>query len=219
MKESTENEIIKILQQNLKEWGGTNRGEYPWRYISDPYKILISEFMLHRTQAGQAVPVYGRFIIEFPELKEINTNEEQEMREIMKPLGLRWRTNGMIRALKELHTKYGLVPTDIKKLSEIKGIGPYIAGATCCFATNTPAVLIDTNVVRVLGRMFGLNLQGEPRRRKEVAKAVERVVDVESPRDFYYTLIDFSHQVCRPRKPHCNVCPLAELPCANKTKV
>lgn len=218
MNEYTEDDLIKILQQKLCEWGEIHREEYPWRYISDPYGILISEFMLHRTQARQAVPVYKRFINEFPELKEINSNDEDEMKDIMKPLGLRWRTENMIRALKVIHEKYDGVPTDIDKLSEIEGIGQYIAGATTCFATNQPVVLIDTNIVRVLGRIFGLNLQGEPRRRKEVAKAIERAIYLENPRDFYYTLIDFAHQVCRAKKPQCHVCPMTNLQCYCKTK-
>lgn len=218
MNENKDNEITKSLQQKLMEWGEINRDEYPWRYISDPYRILVSEFMLHRTQSKQAIPVYNRFTKEFPELIEIGTNEENTIREIMKPLGLTWRTEGMITALKELYEKYGHVPTNMEKLIAIKGTGQYIAGATRCFSTNQPVVLIDTNVVRVLGRIFGLKLQGEARRRKEIAEAIDRAMDRKNPRNFYYTLIDFAHQICTARKPHCDVCPLADLPCACKTK-
>jgi A/G-specific adenine glycosylase len=106
-----------------------------------------------------------------------------------------------------------MIPLDLVKLQSVEGIGPYIAGATICFATNTPVTLIDTNSVRVVGRVWGLNLGGEARRRKSVVDMIAAACDPQDPRNYYYALIDLAHTVCYPKTPDCKVCPLLTLPC------
>ena len=81
------------------------------------------------------------------------------------------------------------------------------------FSKNEPVTLIDTNTVRVTGRVLGLDLSGEARRRKEVKEAIAEIVDPKNPRDFYYSMIDLAHNICTPSKPDCRNCPLLDVPC------
>jgi len=69
------------------------------------------------------------------------------------------------------------------------------------------------NVVRVVGRVYGLDLHGEPRRRRAVADAIDRTCDPNRPRDFYYGVIDLAHTLCLPADPDCLKCPLYGVPC------
>ena len=126
----------------------------------------------------------------------------------LQPLGLRWRIERMISALHEIRIRFGEVPQNYDELVYIAGIGPYIAGATVCFSSNQAQVLIDTNVVRVIGRIFGLSLHGEARRRKDVFQTIDAVVDRNSPRDFYYAIIDLAHTICHSKVPNCYLCPM-----------
>lgn len=119
----------------------------------------------------------------------------------------------MVRALKELWEKYNRVPDDYSSLLQINGVGQYIAGATICFTKNEPVTIIDSNVVRVVGRVHGLDLSGEARRKKPMYEAINATIDPHNPRDFYYALIDLSHSHCRPTRPDCDSCPLLHCPC------
>ena len=132
---------------------------------------------------------------------------------ILRPLGLHWRIQGMLDALDGFWNEYRAVPMDYDRLISVPTVGQYIAGAVICFSSNQPITLIDSNIVRVVGRVFGLDLSGEARRKKPVIQAITDIVDPDRPRDFYYALIDLAHTICRPRSPACADCPLLVVPC------
>lgn len=204
---------IVRLREKLLAWGGASGANYPWRNTEDPYAILVSEFMLHRTQARQVEPVFEEFIAKFPSLESLVRADYEEVRSILKPLGLTWRIEGMIDVLRRLWDEYGSVPKNKATLIRERNVGPYIAGATEVFSDKTPLPLVDTNTVRVVGRVFGLDLQGEARRRKEIREAIKVCCDPKHPREFYYAMIDLAHKTCRPSEPDCMGCPLLMTPC------
>jgi A/G-specific adenine glycosylase len=119
----------------------------------------------------------------------------------------------MIDALSFAWMTYGEIPLDETHLIKMPGVGEYVAGATICFASNVATTLIDTNTVRVIGRLFGLDLSGEPRRRRATRDAIVAVCPSDDPREFYYAIIDLAHQICRPVEPDCAHCPLLTAPC------
>lgn len=209
----TDRRKINRLRKALFHWGETNIREYPWRYRDDPYAVLLAEFMLHRTQKLQAEQVYLEFISAYPTLKDFQKAGRDQVREMLAPLGLNWRIEGMLAVLDSLWDQYRDVPPDREKLIRERNVGQYIAGATATFAKNEPHALIDTNTVRVVGRVFGLNLEGEARRRKEMIETIDAVCDPENPRDFYYAMIDLAHEICHPKAPDCENCPLRKVPC------
>lgn len=205
---------IDRLRFFLLNWGKSNTESYPWRFIDDPYCILISEFMLHRTQTRQVIPVFQKFILNYPDLERFVSADISDIQNNLKPLGLQWRIDGMVNALKEIWFTYREVPLDIEKLLAIYGIGQYIAGATICFSQNIPLPLIDSNIVRVVGRVFGLDLSGEARRRSSMAHTIKSAVDLIEPRKYYYAMIDLAHNICKVTKPRCVMCPLLIVPCS-----
>ena len=156
-------EPILKLRQMLRIWGKQNIKNYPWRYRSDAYGVLVAEFMLHRTQVIQVEKIYRQFMTRYPTLEEYAAAKPEEVRQILQPLGLYWRIEAMVHALNELWEAYHAVPVDLKILISVSGIGDYIAGATYCFTLNKPIALVDTNTVRVVGRLLGLNISGEAR--------------------------------------------------------
>jgi A/G-specific adenine glycosylase len=166
--------------------------------------------MLHRTKAEQVIPIYNHFLKNYDTIRKFTIEERIQIKNLLFGLGLHWRIDGMINALHQLWNEYGEVPKDYELLMKIRGIGQYIAGATVCFSTNKPFILIDTNIVRVIGRNFNLRLSGEARRRKDVYNAISTVVDENLPRDFYYAIIDIAHTICHPKIPECSKCPLSD---------
>jgi A/G-specific adenine glycosylase len=204
---------IVVYREKLLSWGKTYYRVYPWRQTKDPYKIIVAEFMLHRTQVVQVLKVYKPFIRHYPTLHDFSNSLRNELLEILTPLGLHWRIHGMIDSLLLLWQRYQKVPLAMDVLTSIPNIGPYIAGATICFSTNRPLALVDTNTVRVICRIFGLNTRGEVRRKKEVIDFIEQVCDPNKPRKYYYALIDLAHLLCHIKIPDCARCPIQNLPC------
>ncbi|KAA3646128.1 MAG: hypothetical protein DWQ07_07835 [Chloroflexi bacterium] len=204
---------IRNLRRLLQKWGESNIINYPWRYNENPYFVLVSEFMLHRTQVKQVIPIYSEFVKAYPTLKKLANAPDNQIKKILSPLGLQWRITSMVKALKELWRRYKEIPTDFEQLIETPGIGNYIAGATICFSLNQKQTLVDTNTVRVSARIAGLSLEGEARRKAEVISIIEKFCDPIEPRKYYYSMIDLAHSLCLPKTPVCSKCPLLSIPC------
>lgn len=201
------------LRGRILNWGARHSARYPWRNTSNTYRVFVAESMLLRTQAAQVRPIYERFVSACPTLHAAVAQNKRHLLAILRPLGLRWRARALIRALHSAWSRHHRIPPDRESLLAMAGVGPYIANATVCFTKNIPLPLIDANTVRVIGRVYGLDLQGEARRRPDVIAAVAGTCSRSRPRDFYYALIDLAHTVCTPRDPKCAECPLRSSPC------
>ena len=166
--------------------------------------------MLRRTRADQVVPVFERFIELYPILSMAAQANPDAIRRMLYPLGLAWRAENMITVLKEAFLRYGDSITCVgDDLRTLPGVGDYVSGAIACFAGSQPVALIDTNVVRVLGRVFGVDFRGEARRRRDMRDLADTVMDRQYPSDYHYALLDFAALICTPKKPTCRDCPSA----------
>lgn len=196
-------------------WFEANARDYPWRHGRTPYRTAVAELMLRRTRADQVAPVYEQFLQKYPTLGDAAAAEPGAIREELRPLGLEWRAENAVEFVREARARYGdELPDDSAAIEALPGAGPYVGAAVACFAGGKAEALIDTNVVRVLGRVFGLRLDGEARRRKDVRDLAAAAVDPDNPADYHYALLDFGAKVCKARKPLCERCPLADFPCA-----
>ena len=195
----------------VQAWGAENRRDYPWRNTRSPYRILLSEVMLRRTRADQVVPVYRKVLRLYPTASKLAQARAPEIRKLLRPLGLVWRADNLVRMAEELRNEFACrVPTAPTRLKELTGVGDYVANAVACFAKGAAVAIVDTNVVRVIGRTFGLRLEGEARRRKEMIAASNLCLDRNDPRLYNYSILDFASLVCRARSPDCDVCPLGQ---------
>jgi len=115
----------------------------------------------------------------------------------------------------EVVKKYdGTLPLNRMKLMELPGVGHYIASAVLCFGYNLPEPVLDTNTVRVIGRVFGIKITDSSRRSKKFEKIVSDLVTCGEPRSFSLSLIDFAAMICIPgNNPECEICPLRGICC------
>ncbi len=216
---SVDPDAARFARQELLEWFKTAARVFPWRSGSDPYNVLIAEMMLRRTQARQVVAVYERFLWKYPDAYHLDQAPAEEVAVVLYPLGLGWRADNFKILARELVSRHkGIVPRQREALLALTGVGPYVAEAVRCFAYNEPAVIMDTNTVRVAARYFGFDYNPESRRRKPVIQAVSRLVDEQHPSSSNYALLDFAAVVCKAQKPEHNKCPLAPR-CAYYKKV
>lgn len=201
-----------LVRRRIIDWGQDNFRAFPWRATRDPYRILISEVMLHRTQAGQVVSVYERFVQEYPDVSSLTQASIEELHQILNPLGLRWRVGLMFEMAQMLTSQFNAqIPAEKAELTSLPGISDYIAGAVRCFAWDLPEPLADTNTVRVIGRLFGLMVKESSRRNRQFQDLLAALLDRESPRLYNYAVLDLASKIClRRTKPFCEICPIVQ---------
>lgn len=198
------------FHKSLIRWGRKNFRPFPWRATNDPYRLLMAEVMLHRTQARQAERVYNRFVEDYPDLRTLSRASAEELRKALYSLGLPERIEHFIRMVDELLTRFrGKVPRPKTDLLSLTGVSEYIASAVRCFAWGEPEPLIDTNTVRVIGRVFMLEIKDSSRRNPLFRRLISALVDPQQPCAYNYALLDLADQICTKKKPpDCMRCPV-----------
>jgi len=203
---------IYKFRKALIDWGSDHFRPFPWRSTEDPYKILVAEVMLHRTQVSQVVPIYLQFLERFPDPMALKASRMSELRRILYSLGLRWRIELIHKMGVDLVKRFGgRIPTEKEELKNLPGVSDYIANAVRCFAWNLPEVLLDTNTVRIVARIFGLRVRASSRRSKEFRDLLGALLDPKQPRAFNYALLDLADAVCTLKQPPATeICPLSQ---------
>jgi A/G-specific adenine glycosylase len=204
-------DALAAFRQALLQWGESHFRPFPWRETRDPYRILLAEILLHRTQVKQMAPVYESVTARYPDISSLAEANKNDLDRLLFPVGLHWRSNLVFSMALEISTRYGgQIPVDKGELLSLPGVSEYIAGAVRCFAWNEPEVLMDTNTVRITGRVMGWPTRDSSRRNARFRQALAGLLDPCEPRAFNYALLDLAHLVCLKRQPPlCDRCPLA----------
>src|SRR5881394_2111328 len=199
------------FRQRLLTWYGRHGRDLPWRKTDDPYHILVSEIMLQQTQVDRVLPKYAEWLDKYPSMEVLALAPEQDVTRTWYPLGYNIRPKRLQSIARESVAKYGgQLPSDEETLLSFKGIGAYTAGAIRSFAFRQRAAILDTNVARVLFRVFVGS--GDPKShamKRHLWTLSETLVPTRDVFDFNQALMDFGAMVCVARNPRCLVCPLA----------
>lgn len=168
----------------------------PWRETGDPYSILVSEIMLQQTQAERVVPKYLAFLESFPDAKTLAAAEQVDLLRMWQGLGYNRRALNLQRAAQAIVTDFGGgMPQTRKELESLPGVGPYTAGAVLAFAFNQPITMIETNIRRAyIHHSFS---DRDDISDTELFPLIERTVDQENPREWYYALMDYGNWLGR----------------------
>ncbi len=197
--------------QLLIEWWRKNGRSFPWRNEHDPYKILVAEMLLHKTRAQNVVPVYIQFINVFGSVGDIAKASDEDIKRILKPLGLNWRIEKFIKTFRSIAIDFcGNIPVEKDALIGLPGIGDYISSAFRTFYCGDSDPLIDTNTVRVLCRFKGNPIMDSTRKGNKIRTVYSNFLNRSDSKEFGYALIDLAHEICRPSKPLCNICPVMD---------
>lgn len=208
--EANEHKLDVItFRKRLLFWGRRHFRSFPWRLTKDPYNILMAEVMLHRTQASQVKSIYIQFIERYSEPSLLVNATTEELHGALFSLGLRWRIDMIHKMIWDLQNRFdGHVPKEKVDLISLPGVSEYIASAVRCFAWNQPEAIIDTNTVRITGRLFGLEVKESSRRNRVFKYLLKALVDPVEPRCFNFALLDLASLICAKRSPKCYDCPV-----------
>ena len=166
--------------------------------------------MLQQTQVERVLPKYAEWLDKYPSLDALAAAPEEDVTAAWYPLGYNIRPRRLQTIAREAVARYGgQLPSDEETLLSFKGIGAYTAGAIRSFAFRQRAAILDTNVARVLFRVFVD--KGDPKShatKRHLWKVSEALVPARRVFDFNQALMDFGATVCVARNPHCPVCPM-----------
>jgi len=200
------------FRKRLLAWYQRHGRDLPWRKTDDPYHILVSEIMLQQTQVDRVLPKYDEWLRKFPSLDALASAPEDDVTAAWYPLGYNIRPRRLQTIAREAVARYdGRLPEDEETLLSFKGIGQYTAGAIRSFAFGRRAAILDTNVARVLFRVF--LAKGDPKShamKRHLWRVSDALVPSRHVFDFNQALIDLGATVCVARKPKCLVCPMAK---------
>ncbi len=204
---------LKGFQARLLAWFRRNGRDLPWRRTRDPYKILVSEVMLQQTQVERVREYYERFLREYPTVQDLAAARPTRVRESWDGLGYYARARNLHAAARTIAREHGgRFPRRLEDLQALPGVGRYTAGAVVSFAYGKLAPILDTNVRRVLSRIFvrrqASSQAGEEQRLWALAEAV---IPAGQSWAFNQALMDFGATVCTARNPRCMSCPISRL--------
>src|SRR6186997_1655797 len=201
------------FRRQLLAWYRAHGRDLPWRTTSDPYHILVSEVMLQQTQVDRVLPKYHEWLAKYPSFEALAAADENDVSATWRPLGYNIRPKRLHAIARESVARFGgQLPSDRETLLSFKGIGAYTAGAIRSFAFRERAAILDTNVARVLFRVFVR--RGDPKAhamRKHLWAMSEALVPRKHVFDFNQALMDLGATVCVARKPKCLVCPMTKV--------
>ena len=202
--------LRRRFQRGLLAWYGRHGRDLPWRATSEPYHILVSEIMLQQTQVERVIPKYHEFLGRYPTLERLARARPAEVRRTWYPLGYNIRPVNLQGIARETLARYGgRLPEDAVALRGMRGIGRYTAGALLSFAFRRDAAIVDTNVRRVLGRVFlGPRRLARLRGQKGMWDLAEALLPKGRAYDWNQALMDFGATWCTARAPRCRRCPM-----------
>ena len=192
-------EIVSSFQALIQDYFRKHGRVFPWRETTDPYHILVSEFMLQQTQTSRVIEKYNEFITAFPDVFQLARSPFREVLRVWQGLGYNRRALALHRTVIEIADRYnGKVPDDPDLLQQLPGIGEYTASAIMVIAFNRPTVVIDTNIRTVYHYFFFR--EKETVGKDEFVPIIEATIDRDSPREWYYALFDYGSMLKRDRK-------------------
>jgi A/G-specific adenine glycosylase len=197
-------EVFRRLAAAVLSWHQANSRSFPWRNVSDVYKILVAEKLLQQTRAEQAERAYSEIVSRWPDPCSLSRASPRELQRVLRPLGFyRFRARELVYIARAL-CRGGVSEDGIRLL---KGVGDYVHAAVLASCFGKPVLAIDTNVSRVLARVLHGRESLVRREARHYSTAFSPALEELGPRRVLYALLDFGYAVCKRLNPKCGRCP------------
>ncbi len=207
-KANTYNSLKNKFVEALLLWNtNENRRKMPWKGVSDPYKIWLSEIILQQTRVEQGRKYYEKFINAFPTITHLANACEKDVFKFWEGLGYYNRCKNLLETARHLtNEQNGNFPGDYESIFKLKGIGSYTAAAISSFAYNLPHAVLDGNVYRVLSRIYNLQTPIDKTDGKIFfSRLASYHLPVNKSAEYNQAIMDFGAIICKP-VPLCQLC-------------
>ncbi|MDA0745752.1 MAG: A/G-specific adenine glycosylase, partial [bacterium] len=199
------------IKRHLLAWYDRCKRDLPWRRTSDPYRILLSEFMLQQTRVETVIPYYQRFLESFPTVHDLAQAPQERVLKAWEGLGYYARARNLHRAASLITDRFnGNVPTTYEDLSSLPGFGPYTTAAVLSIAFNQDHAVVDGNVIRVLCRLFNIREDiAQTAVKNQLQELADTLLHKGDAGNFNQALMELGATVCLPKSPNCTTCPVS----------
>ena len=196
------------FQGSVLQSAATTRRSFPWRRSErSSYELVVAEVLLQQTRAEQAAKVFPDLVGQCPDWLGLARTPRADLEELLRPLGLQRRRAAALQALARMVLDTGL-PASASELEALPAVGQYMARAIAAQLSNEVVAPIDTNVARVLERVFGPRRLADVRHDPELQGLALALVPPSDSGGYLVALLDFASAICRPRAPRCHECPV-----------
>ena len=201
------------FRRRLRAWYGKHARDLPWRRSRDPYLVWISEIMLQQTQVATVESYFLRFRESFPTIEALAAAEEQDVLRHWEGLGYYRRARQLHGAAKVLANEHGgEFPCDPESVRALPGIGRYTAGAILSIAFDAREPILEANTIRLFCRLLAYRSMPTTSEAQSTLWAMaEAVLPRQDVGTFNQALMEMGSQVCTPKSPGCDECPVADL--------
>ena len=203
----------RALQRRLLAWYRRHRRQLPWRDNADPYRVWLSEIMLQQTQVATVIDYFERFVDTFPTIAALAAADESQVLRLWEGLGYYRRARQLhlaARRIVELHG--GEFPRTFEDTLALPGIGRYTAGAITSIAFDARRPILEANTIRLFSRLVAYEEEvSTTAGQKHLWSVAEAILPSKSVGDFNQALMELGSQICAPRQPRCESCPIEDL--------
>ncbi|MEM3467048.1 MAG: hypothetical protein QXO71_07285 [Candidatus Jordarchaeaceae archaeon] len=206
--ERKKEEIIR----NLLKWGKENIRSFPWRKKRTPYAVLLAEVLLRRTTAKAVCRIYEPLIEKYPNVYSLSHAEVKDLEKMLSVVGYNKQRALILKEMaKFIISEYGgKIPNKKEELMNIPHIGNYIAGAILSLGYGIPSAMVDSNVQRIIGRVFSRTLPTKGKR-KAIVEVAEAIVPGKNHELFNFAMLDLGALICKYNEKICQKCPLSTI--------
>jgi A/G-specific adenine glycosylase len=206
-------EKIARFQERILKWYLVDGRRFPWRDESaSDYMIILAELLLQRTKAETVSKYYYDFLKKYPSWEDIKNADKEELSSLLRPFGLINRRTITLKLLAaEMVKRKGDISRERNELELLPGIGQYIANAILLFCHGEPHPLLDTNMARVLERVFGKRKLADIRYDPYLQSLSYEVIKCDKPKEINWAILDLAALICTIKIPKCFICPVYNL--------
>jgi endonuclease-3 len=209
-----EEKPFRYIVQNLEN----TYGEPHLKSKSDPLAMLINIILSQATSDANSERTIRNLRERFANWENVLAADVSEIADAIRPGGLANQKSKVIKdLLGQIKDREGTLSLEFLAnmsddeardyLARFRGIGPKTVACTLLFALHKEVFPLDTHIFRVLKRMGVLP-------EKIGDEKAHRLLDRLVPRGKFYSLhvnlIRLGRNICRPREPLCEQCPLIE---------
>ena len=208
----------RAIQRRLLAWYDEHEEPFPWRTARDPYAAMVAAVAAQQTQMSRVLQIYDRWMAAFPNVAALAAAGRAEVLRVWARAGYPRRAANLHEAARVCVERYdGKLPRDREAILALPGVGPFTAAIIQTFGFGDDAAAVDTNIVRVLGRVVTGDLQpAKETPAATIAALAERLLPRGEASRWNPALMDYGAKVCLPR-PRCEECVVASL-CAARPR-
>lgn len=203
--------IMKALSRRYRvgAFPGKGKGMAISQQMRDPFRVLISTILSHRTQDENTNRASSSLFEYYPTPEALASADVREIEKLIRPSGFYKTKAGNVKRVASMLVEEhgGKVPEDLETLLTLPSVGRKTANCVLVYAFGKPAIPVDTHVHRISNRL-GLVETKNP---DQTERALVEIVPEEFWLRLNELLVKYGQDVCRPLAPFCYDCDISQF--------